>query len=121
MFESLLSTVESIIASKMFRVQLGKAPVMKRPPQNMVEQKDDIHEELSKEVADATVPKAAPTSTSSSKTDFASALSGAKGITARKPEPGEKHIKIGRNDPCPCGSGKKYKKCGLINASSHRG
>ncbi|MGZ6367797.1 MAG: SEC-C metal-binding domain-containing protein [Ktedonobacteraceae bacterium] len=19
--------------------------------------------------------------------------------------------KIGRNDPCPCGSGKKYKKC----------
>ena len=22
-----------------------------------------------------------------------------------------KHKKIGRNDPCPCGSGKKYKKC----------
>ena len=22
-------------------------------------------------------------------------------------------IKIGRNDPCPCGSGKKYKKCCL--------
>jgi preprotein translocase subunit SecA len=24
--------------------------------------------------------------------------------------------KIGRNDPCPCGSGKKYKKCCGINA-----
>lgn len=24
---------------------------------------------------------------------------------------GEKKAKIGRNDPCPCGSGKKYKKC----------
>lgn len=23
--------------------------------------------------------------------------------------------KIGRNDPCPCGSGKKYKKCCLAN------
>jgi preprotein translocase subunit SecA len=23
----------------------------------------------------------------------------------------EKSIKVGRNDPCPCGSGKKYKKC----------
>jgi hypothetical protein len=23
--------------------------------------------------------------------------------------------KIGRNDPCPCGSGKKYKKCHLNN------
>lgn len=22
-------------------------------------------------------------------------------------------VKIGRNDPCPCGSGKKYKKCCL--------
>lgn len=22
-----------------------------------------------------------------------------------------KVIKVGRNDPCPCGSGKKYKKC----------
>ena len=21
------------------------------------------------------------------------------------------HRKVGRNDPCPCGSGKKYKKC----------
>ena len=23
----------------------------------------------------------------------------------------QKRMKIGRNDPCPCGSGKKYKKC----------
>lgn len=22
---------------------------------------------------------------------------------------------VGRNDPCPCGSGKKYKKCCLMN------
>jgi preprotein translocase subunit SecA len=28
--------------------------------------------------------------------------------------------KLGRNDPCPCGSGLKYKKCGLINAPEHR-
>lgn len=27
------------------------------------------------------------------------------------PKPVEKPKKIGRNDPCPCGSGKKYKKC----------
>ena len=25
--------------------------------------------------------------------------------------------KVGRNDPCPCGSGKKYKKCHLIKFS----
>ncbi len=27
-----------------------------------------------------------------------------------------KDKKIGRNDPCPCGSGKKYKKCCGVNA-----
>jgi SEC-C motif/Protein of unknown function (DUF1186) len=30
-----------------------------------------------------------------------------------KPKPIEHVLKIGRNDPCPCGSGKKYKKCCL--------
>jgi preprotein translocase subunit SecA len=28
-----------------------------------------------------------------------------------KPQPVRKGRKIGRNDPCPCGSGKKYKHC----------
>lgn len=29
------------------------------------------------------------------------------------PAPPRSEIKVGRNDPCPCGSGKKYKKCCL--------
>ena len=28
--------------------------------------------------------------------------------------------KIGRNDPCPCGSGKKWKKCGMLNTPEHQ-
>lgn len=28
--------------------------------------------------------------------------------------------KIGRNDPCPCGSGKKYKQCCLKGSSGQR-
>ncbi len=27
---------------------------------------------------------------------------------------------IGRNDPCPCGSGKKWKKCGMLNTEEHQ-
>jgi len=27
---------------------------------------------------------------------------------------------LGRNDPCPCGSGLKYKRCGMINAPEHK-
>jgi preprotein translocase subunit SecA len=30
---------------------------------------------------------------------------------AEAPKPVRTGAKVGRNDPCPCGSGKKYKKC----------
>ncbi len=29
----------------------------------------------------------------------------------RRPQPVKREVRVGRNDPCPCGSGKKYKKC----------
>jgi len=32
------------------------------------------------------------------------------------PKPVRAGAKVGRNDPCPCGSGKKYKKCHGVNA-----
>jgi preprotein translocase subunit SecA len=36
-------------------------------------------------------------------------------ISTSSPKEGE----VGRNDPCPCGSGKKYKKCGMIGTDEH--
>ncbi|MFQ3574578.1 MAG: SEC-C metal-binding domain-containing protein, partial [Thermodesulfovibrionales bacterium] len=36
-------------------------------------------------------------------------------ISDAKKEPTKKDRKIGRNDPCPCGSGKKFKKCCGMN------
>jgi preprotein translocase subunit SecA len=40
------------------------------------------------------------------------AARGGDGAPAEKAEPVRRERpKIGRNDPCPCGSGKKYKKC----------
>ncbi|HDK41156.1 MAG TPA: hypothetical protein ENG93_00700 [Nitrospirae bacterium] len=39
------------------------------------------------------------------------------GRGGEKPQTVVKSRKIGRNDPCPCGSGKKYKKCcGMVRA-----
>jgi len=35
---------------------------------------------------------------------------------AEPPKPVRAGAKVGRNDPCPCGSGKKYKKCHGANA-----
>lgn len=33
---------------------------------------------------------------------------------SEKPQPVSSPPKVGRNDPCPCGSGLKYKKCCLL-------
>lgn len=40
--------------------------------------------------------------------EFQSPIDDSNGVETRTPE---RHDKIGRNDPCPCGSGKKYKQC----------
>jgi preprotein translocase subunit SecA len=37
-------------------------------------------------------------------------------MQAEAPKPVRAGAKVGRNDPCPCGSGKKYKKCHGLNA-----
>jgi preprotein translocase subunit SecA len=41
----------------------------------------------------------------------ADATQGAAAAQRPKPEPVVAQPHIGRNDPCPCGSGKKYKNC----------
>jgi uncharacterized protein len=38
-----------------------------------------------------------------------------KGISVTPPTQSNSFGKVGRNDPCPCGSGKKYKKCCGLN------
>lgn len=37
------------------------------------------------------------------------------GLNSSINQPFHSRKKVGRNDPCPCGSGKKYKKCCLVN------
>ena len=48
-----------------------------------------------------------------SKSDYSqySSTAGGSPETPQKPEPVRVDKKVGRNDPCPCGSGKKYKHC----------
>ena len=118
MFEGLISSVETGISEKFFRVQPKNQPLIVVQPKHAREVKEDIHESLAKEVQDATIPSARPASTQGSMSDLAAALKGAK--ANKKASPGMKLDKIGRNDLCPCGSGLKYKRCGLIGAQEHR-
>ncbi len=122
MFEQLIHLIESTIANRIFRIQLGVQRPIRVDPRKIMTQKEDVNEPLAKEVQDATIPQpkeSNPSSTKGNISDLASALGSARGQTS---VPGSqlKQTKVGRNDPCPCGSGLKYKKCGLINGPKHK-
>jgi preprotein translocase subunit SecA len=68
------------------------------------------------DLQEAKAPKAAPSRLKMSKPEFATATGGEEpefGDTREQApqQPIRKEVTIGRNDPCPCGSGKKYKNC----------
>lgn len=122
MFESLIGTIESTIANRIFRVQLHNHAPTQAIPKKMIAQKQEVSGSIAAEVQQVqqqTEAPAKPVSTNASMSDLAKAMASAKTTAAPKAAPIAKE-KIGRNDPCPCGSGLKYKKCGLIGAPQHR-
>ena len=50
----------------------------------------------------------------------AESITGSDPVKPTRAGHGASEPKVGRNDPCPCGSGKKWKHCGLINAPEHK-
>lgn len=116
MFESLIERIESEVAKRIFRVQVNTPQITVSRAAQAVEKKDggDLLQSLQQEQQE----KAAPKSKTGNVSDLARALNQATSVA--KPKMVSAAAKIGRNDPCPCGSGKKWKKCGMINAPSHR-
>jgi preprotein translocase subunit SecA len=128
MFAALISSIESAIANRIFRVHVQDQPQVKIDLSRAVSQKEEVFKgSLREEMAEAEEANGEaeqkqtkkPKTTTGSVSDMAAAFANAK--STKKPQPGVAQSKIGRNDPCPCGSGLKYKKCGLINAPEHRG
>lgn len=62
------------------------------------------------EEVEETAPRAEVQNVQYHHADFDEALGGGDDDDA-KALPLQANLKIGRNDPCPCGSGKKYKQC----------
>ena len=77
----------------------------------------DMYDEMLVDITNDTVRfvlSAVPVAKTLERTQVAKATgaSGGGGAdTSIKKQPVIKKEKVGRNDPCPCGSGKKYKKC----------
>jgi preprotein translocase subunit SecA len=126
MFDALVQSIESNIAQRIFRVHIQDQPQIAIDPSQLIEQKQEVFGDLTKEVKDeeAQPKRKEPTLRQGSTADLAAAFGQAR--ATKKASPGVAQAKIGRNDPCPCGAinpttGKvyKYKQCGLVNAPWH--
>lgn len=99
MFEQLVGAVDGEIVHRIYKIQI---------------QQNHTHEHVYANGQENNSAEVHPISSPVQVTDR-------KSQKDRKDNPSEDlNKKLGRNDPCPCGSGLKYKKCGLINAPEHR-
>jgi len=96
MFEMMYDSIMQDVVETVFKVEPAKEEANFKNVFNSLPQ-EFVHTEFSSlDKRQAPMPQQ-PTDQSSSE-------------PAREPQV-RSHEKVGRNDPCPCGSGKKYKKC----------
>ena len=75
---------------------------------------DDIKEDTVRQIL-SVVPRVQKVERVQVAKPLTEGFAGGKGSIVRKPAVSKK---VGRNDPCPCGSGKKYKKCCGMNQNT---
>ncbi len=123
LFEKLMVTIDAEIVRRIFKVQLAnnQAPVM--VSSQVVEKHDEALDEtaLMEEVGQL-IPKLEESpSVKSGQTKVTIERDGKVVSESNIGKDGSiQKTKVGRNDLCPCGSGLKYKKCGLIGAPQHK-
>ncbi|HLL22183.1 MAG TPA: SEC-C metal-binding domain-containing protein, partial [Kofleriaceae bacterium] len=111
LFTEMMERISSNIATKLFRVQVQreeeKVPALQAERQRqLVEHGASNKSEDELEAETATAADGAAARPAGRAAQRAGDGETAKAEPVRRDRP-----KVGRNDPCPCGSGKKYKKC----------
>ncbi len=90
LFESLIDRIDEELSHRIFRIDVGR------------------------------MPNEIPLSAIQTNADRSDGIGLAPIMPGKKLEKINIRKSVGRNDPCPCGSGKKYKKCGLLNTVEHQ-
>jgi preprotein translocase subunit SecA len=110
LFAAMLDSVKTEVTRIVMNVQIQSPQQLEEAAEQMEEQGGHLenvefrHAEFAEASADG-----APTATAPVAADAAAAMVGAAMSHAHDAVDGVP--KVGRNDPCPCGSGKKYKQC----------
>ena len=84
MFSDLMNRIDNEAISTFFKLTIAR-PIAEPEPAPLLKDVEFIHGEV--EIPDGTETK------------------------KKKPQPVRAKSTVGRNEPCPCGSGKKYKRC----------
>jgi preprotein translocase subunit SecA len=101
MFDSMVDDLAKVIVSRVFRVRLRPAQAVENRPKATVSSHQSMGNLLS---------TAAPSTAGAAKPSARPTINQAP--SASQPRQVQRRIeKVGRNDLCPCGSGKKYKQC----------
>ena len=127
LFEDMMGRIDNETIRYLFHVQIqqeGAAPPQSRETAQAAPAPRQLHGTATAVASAAARAEEAPAKLP----DFARALERkqerqqkdlqfqAGAAQAEAPKPVRAGAKVGRNDPCPCGSGKKYKKCHGANA-----
>ena len=101
-FQELQNNIQRDIVSWMFRLQIAPQPVQYAP----VVEGDGSGDGYEEEDYDGNGYAQQPPRPTSVRNVLANRQGGRRATAVASGGP-----KVGRNDPCPCGSGKKYKRC----------
>ena len=118
-FDQMLETIRNSVMSRVFRVRVQLSPEAAEQRRRMLEAQQQGMNAQHNEAGNTAAQMAQNTAERSARSNFNgdqarrqavnSAMnqrSQGDNVTVRRTMP-----KVGRNDPCPCGSGKKYKNC----------
>jgi len=126
LFEDMMARIDNETVRYLYHVQIQQGdPAAEGGPPRQQQNAEPLHPRQSAQAAVASAAARAeePAAAPARLPDFARAMerrqerqqrdlqyqTGA--AQAEAPKPVKTGAKVGRNDPCPCGSGKKYKKC----------
>jgi len=117
LFENLIARINEETLRHLFQLRVDVDMPDVLPPRGSSGRYSSLHREATNLGFDGAAPegRAAPptmegvTAGSQGRDGMATSGGGAAEITSRQPK--RVAPKVGRNEPCPCGSGKKYKRC----------
>jgi preprotein translocase subunit SecA len=118
LFSHLMENIKASIVNTIFRISLAPA---QNVALNAPVQRNLTFSGASDEVEQFGAAKKLASSASGAQAEGGSGQSEEKSASsADRQKPIVNDNTVGRNDPCPCGSGKKFKKCGLLNTPEHQ-